>query len=87
LGADALRKVALIVGGVAAAVLGCAAWLLFASLRFYFSEEYAPNSAAMPSHTAGGLEADGSGILLPALLLAAAGAFLMKFAINLWRKP
>ena len=82
-----MRKVAVIVGGLAAAVLGWAMWLLLVSLRFYFSDEYASNSAAMPSHTAGGVEADGSGILLPATLLGAAGVFLMKFAINLWRKP
>ena len=82
-----MRKVAVIVGGLAAVVLGCAMWLLLASLHFYFSDEYAPSSSAMPSHTAGGVEADGSGILLPAMLLGAAGVFLMKFAINLWRKP
>ena len=62
-------------------------WLLLASLHFFFSDEYAPNSTAMPSYTAGGVEADGSGILLPAILLGAAGVFLMKFAINLWRRP
>jgi len=78
-----LRKFSVIVGVLAAAVLGWAMWLLLASLRFYFSDEYEPNSAAMPSHTAGGVEADGSGILLPAILLGATGAFLMKFAINL----
>ena len=82
-----MRKFAVIVGVLAAAVLGWAMWLLLASLHFYFSAEYAPNSTAMPSLTAGGVEADGSGILLPALLLGATGAFLMKFAINLWRKP
>ena len=82
-----MRKVAVIVGGLAATVLGWAMWLLLASLHFFFSDEYAPNSAAMPSHTAGGVEADGSGILLPAILLGAAGVFLMKFAINLWRRP
>jgi len=81
-----LRKVAVIVGGLATVVLGSAMSLLLASLHFYFSDEYAPNSAVMPSHTAGGVEADGSGILLPAILLGAAGVFLMKFAINLWRK-
>lgn len=82
-----MRQVAVIVGGLAAMVLGGAAWLLFISLRFYFSDEYAPNSAMMPGHTAGGVAADGSGILLPALLLGAFGVFLLKFAVNLWRKP
>jgi hypothetical protein len=81
-----MRKVAVIVGGLAAIVLGWAIWLLLASLHFYFSDEYAPNSTAMPSHTAGGVEADGSGILVPAILLGAAGVFLMKFAMNLRRK-
>ncbi len=61
-------------------------WLLLATLHFYFGDEYAPKSAAMPSHTAGGVEADGSGILLPAMLLGAIGLFLAKFALNLWRK-
>jgi len=82
-----LRKFAVVVGVLAVSVLAWAMWLLLASLHFYFSDEYAPNSAVMPSHTAGGVEADGSGILLPAILLGATGVFLMKFAINLWRRP
>ena len=71
------------------AVLCCtaSAWLFAKTLRFYFSNGYAPSAAAMPSYSIGSIEADGSGIFLPAGLLMILGLFLARFAWNLWRDP
>lgn len=69
----------------AAASLAAGLRLLQLSYLFYTSEAYAPNSSHMPSYSAGGVEADGGGIFLPAGLLLLLGLFLGKFAFNLWR--
>ena len=81
-----MRVAAVIVGAIAAACLGLAVWLFAVTLRFYLGDHYAPNQTFF-SYSAGGAEADGSGIFLPAILLAVVGIFFLKFALNLWRKP
>ena len=68
----------------AVCVLG-AAWLWAKTLQFFQNSEYAPNSPRMPSYRVGEIEADGTGIFVPALLLLALGLFLAKFSVNLWQ--
>jgi len=82
-----VRVMALLTGASALGCLGIAFWLLIVAARFYFGAEYAPHSAGMPGYTARGVEADGGGIFAPGLLLLAVGAFLGRFAFNLWRRP
>jgi hypothetical protein len=80
-----LKIFATIVGLAAALCLSGALRLFYATLRFYLSDLYAPHSSAMPLYTAGGIEAGGTGIFMPAALLLGLGLFLAKFALNLWR--
>ena len=82
-----MRILALFVGLVGAVCLGFALWLLAKTGAFYWSADYAPNSSAMPGYSAGNVEADGSGIFAPSILLVFVAVFLLKFAFNLWRKP
>lgn len=82
-----MRILATLVGLAGLASLGAALWLLAATAGFYQGADYAPNSAAMPGYRAGRVEADGSGIFAPGMLLFLFSLFLLKFAFNLWRKP
>lgn len=82
-----MRVMALLIGASALGCFGIAFWLLIVTAKFYFGAEYAPSSAGMPGYTAGGVEADGGGIFAPCILLLAIGAFLGRFAFNLWRRP
>lgn len=81
-----MRAWAVALGLAALACLVGATWLLLETAAFYWSDDYAPGVASY-SHTVGGVEADGSGIFVPALLLLGLAAFLGKFAVNLWRDP
>ena len=38
----------------------------------------------MPHYTAGGIDADGAGIIFPLALLLGLGVYLAKFALDLW---
>lgn len=85
-----MRIAALIVAAAAALCFAGAARLWVKTWHFFQSGEYAPNSAHMPGYTAGNVEADGSGIFFPVVLILALGLFLAKFAWNLWtgeKKP
>lgn len=85
-----MRIAALVVATAAALCFAGAARLWVKTWHFFQSSAYAPNSAHMPGYTAGNVEADGSGIFLPVVLILALGLFLAKFAWNLWtgeRKP
>jgi hypothetical protein len=78
-----VKRLALILTCAAAGVLGFAAHVLLATWRFYNSAGYAPGTHT--SYQAGGVEADGSGLYAPGLLLFGLGLFLLKWAHNLWR--
>ena len=74
---------ALLITLIAAAVITLAAKLLLATWHFYNSPDYAPGTHT--TYQVGGIEADGSGIYAPGLLLLGLGLFLLRWAINLWR--
>jgi hypothetical protein len=79
-------KIAAVVVTVLALALWVATlWLGIHAWQFAHSDAYAMNSGPMPSYTAGNVEADGSGIYYPVILLGALAAFFSKFAWNLWR--
>ena len=80
-----MRKTALFIGILAAACLGGGGWLLWATHAFFDGPDYAPHVATLLSYEAGAVEADGTGIFLPAALLLGAGLLLARFAIKLWR--
>ena len=80
-----MKFIAAFLAALAAAFLAGGAWLWVKTWRFAHSDDYALDSPHQPSYSAGGVEADGSGIFWPAGLLLAAGLFLGKFAWNLWR--
>lgn len=82
-----MRILSALIGIAGTACLGTALWLLFKTAAFYLSADYAPNAGLSFSYRVGHLEADGSGIFVPAFLLLAVAAFLLKFALNLWREP
>jgi hypothetical protein len=82
-----MRFFALLVGLSGAGCLGFALWLMAKTRDFFLSADYAPNSSSMPGYSAGNVEADGSGIFAPSILLILVAVFLLKFALNLWRKP
>lgn len=82
-----MRILSTIIGLAGTACLGAALWLLFKTVAFYLSDDYAPNAGLSFSYRVGHVEADGSGIFVPAFLLLAVAAFLLKFAFNLWREP
>jgi len=78
---------AIVLGVIGAAAFGASTWLFIVTARFYSSSQYAPHSGAMPSYHAGWVEADGSGVFVPAILLLLVAVFFLKFAWNLWRQP
>lgn len=80
-----MRLIAALLAILAATCLAGAAWLWLETDRFFRSADYAPHSAHQPGYSAGAVEADGSGIFLPSLLLFGLGLFLARFAWNLWR--
>ncbi|MDP5241104.1 hypothetical protein Q9Q94_16300 [Uliginosibacterium sp. 31-16] len=80
-----MRKTALFVGLLATACLCSGGWLLWATHRFFNGADYAPHVVTMLSYEAGAVEADGSGIFLPAALLLGIGLVLGRFAVKLWR--
>ena len=82
-----MRAFSTFIGVAGMACLGAALWLLFKTAAFYLSDDYAPNAGLSFSYRVGHVEADGSGLFVPAFLLLAVAAFLLKFAFNLWREP
>jgi hypothetical protein len=80
-----MKFIAALLAAVATACLAGGAWLWVKTGRFAHGADYALDSPHQPSHSAGGVEADGSGIFVPAALLLAIGLFLARFAWNLWR--
>ena len=82
-----MRIAAIIVGLIGLAFLAAGIWLMVVTADYFSSSDYAPNSGSMPSYRAGNVEADGSGVFAPAVLLLYVSAFLLKFAFNLWRDP
>lgn len=81
-----MRAWAAVLGIAALACLLVGIWLLAETAAFYWSDAYAPGVAPY-AITVRGVEADGSAIFVPALLLLGLAAFLGKFALNLWRDP
>lgn len=81
-----MRAWAVVLGVAALACLLAGIWLLAETASFYWSDGYAPGVSPYSS-TMRGVEADGSAIFVPALLLLGLAAFLGKFAFNLWRDP
>ena len=78
----------LVIAWLAASAAGCLAaggWLWWKTWRFVHGGGYALDSAHQPGYSAGGVEADGSGIFVPAALLVLVGLFLGRFAWSLWR--
>ncbi len=80
-----MKWIAALLAALAAACLAGGAWLWVKTWRFAHSADYALDSPNKPGYTAGGVEADGSGIFTPAVLLLVIGLFLGRFAWNLWR--
>ena len=80
-----MKWIAALLAALAAAFLAGGAWLWVKTWRFAHSDDYALDSPHQPSHGAGGVDADGSGIFVPAALLLISGLWLAKFAWNLWR--
>ena len=80
-----MKFIAALLAALAAACVAGAAWLWVKTWRFAHGDAYALDSPHQPSHSAGGVEADGGGIFVPAALLLAIGVFLARFAWNLWR--
>ena len=81
-----MRVLAVIVGALALVCLGLGGWLLAMTYGFYWGPDYAPYSGGI-AYRVGHVDADGSGIFVPSLLVLGLGIFLGKFALNLWRKP
>lgn len=81
-----MKWIAALLAALAAACMGGAAWLWVTTWRFAKGADYALDSAQQPGYTARGVEADGSGIFAPAVLLLVVGLFLARFAWNLWRE-
>jgi hypothetical protein len=80
-----MKWIAALLVALATACVAGAAWLWLKTWRFAHAADYVLNSAQQPGYTAGGVEADGSGIFTPAVLLLVVGLFLGRFAWNLWR--
>lgn len=80
-----MKTAAIVVTVLAFALWVVTAWLGIQTWQFAHSDAYAMNSGYMPSYTAGRIEADGSGIYYPVILLGTLAAFFTKFAWNLWR--
>ena len=82
-------KAAAVVVGMLAAVVFCAAlWLSGLTVRFFFSDQYAPFSGRAPFIAGGAMSillSEGVGIFVPAVLLLWLLYFLAKFARNLWK--
>jgi hypothetical protein len=79
-------KIAAIVVTVLALALWVATiWRGMYIWQFAHSDAYAMNSGHMPGYTAGNVEADGSGVYYPVILLGTLAALFTKFAWNLWR--
>lgn len=82
-----MRIAAIPVGLLGLAFLVAALWLMILTSDYFSGSDYAPNSGSMPSYRVGNIEADGSGVFAPPVLLLFVSAFLLKFAFNLWRDP
>ena len=80
-----MKWIAALLAALAAACVAGSAWLWVKTWRFAKGADYALDSAHQPGYTARGMEADGSGIFAPAVLLLVVGLFLARFAWNLWR--
>ena len=80
-----MKLVIALLAALAAGCLAGGAWLWLKTWRFAHGDEYALDSGRQPSYSAGGVEADGSGIFVPAALLLVLGLFLCRFAWSLWR--
>lgn len=78
-----MRIAAIIAGLMSAAFWGLAVGLYRAADSVYSSDDYAGDHVVVIGH----MEADGSGIFIPAVLAAAVGVFFAVYARNLWRKP
>jgi hypothetical protein len=81
-----LKIAAALVGLLALACFGAAVWLLWVLWQFAHSDAYAPDVYVSFAYSTANVEADGSGIYAPAILLFAVSGFLAKFAWNLWRE-
>jgi len=82
-----MRITAILAGLLGLAFLVAALWLMILTTDYFSGSDYAPNSGSMPGYRIGNIEADGSGVFAPAVLLFFVSAFLLKFAFNLWREP
>lgn len=80
-----MKAFAILLAALATACFAGSAWLWVETYIFFHSSEYAPYSAHMPGYAAGNVEADGTGIFVPAMLVLVLGLFLAKFALNLWK--
>ena len=78
-----MRIAAVIAALISAGFLGFALWLYRAADGVYSSEDYARDHVVV----IGQMEADGSGIFIPAVLAAAVGVFFAVYARKLWRRP
>jgi hypothetical protein len=81
-----MKWIAALLAALAVACMAGAAWLWVKTWRFATGADYALDSAHQPGYTARGVEADGSGIFAPAVLMLVVGLFLARFARNLWRE-
>ena len=81
-----MKWIAALLAALAAACVVGAAWLWRKTWRLAHGADYALGSAQQPGYAAGGVEADGGGIFVPAVLLLVVGLFLARFAWNLWRE-
>ena len=80
-----MRFAAIIVSVLAGGTFVAAIRLLIATYEFAHGNQYAPGQFNSLTYFVWPIEADGSAIYTPALLLLGLALFLARFAYNLWQ--
>ena len=80
-----MKLAAIIVSALAGGVFVAAIRLLIATYEFAHGNQYASGQFNSLTYFVWPIEADGSAIYAPALLLLGLALFLARFAYNLWQ--
>ena len=80
-----MKLAAIIVSVLAGGTFVAAIRLLIATYEFAHGNQYAMGQFRSLTYSAWPVEADGSAIYTPALLLLGVALFLARFAYNLWQ--